>query len=273
MNHGGVLVPRVRVGGPICELFDTFCSVFEHPWQIRLLFESQEIFPSSALVYVLSSSSWETKFRMLDSKMKHISFAEIRKADLMIEDSLHDLRASLALLRAVVSETIIYVPPHIESFLSSISKPETSLIPIVRRLEKLEKRAGELHNFFIETIQLLAITISIRDSQASIDQTQESLKQTKQGIFLTRLAALYLPLSVATGIFGMNLKEVNDATPPWWVFIIVLVGLTAVTFTLLWMGTKSFPTRKRGTRTEVSHNINAWNGDTRYESLTMAKKV
>lgn len=180
---------------------------------------------------------------MLDSEMKRISFVEIRKSEVKIEDSLHDLRASLALLRTVVNETITYVPPHIKDFLISIAKVETSLEPIVERLEKLEKRASELHSFFIETIQLLAMTISIRDSQASIEQTNESLKQTKQGIFLTRVAALYLPLSVATGVFGMNLREIDDATPPWWAFIIVLVGLTALTFTLLWVGTDPPQTR------------------------------
>lgn len=183
---------------------------------------------------------------MLDLEMKRISFGEIRKSDVKIEASLHDLRASLALLRTVVNETITYVPPHIRDFLVSIANVDTSLEPIIVRPEKLEKRAGDLHSFFIETIQLLAITISIRDSQASIEQTKESLKQTKQGIFLTRLAALYLPLSVATGVFGMNLREVNDATPPWWAFVVVLVGLTAVTFSLLWVGTDSFLVAKKG---------------------------
>lgn len=152
-NYDGVHIPHLRQGEPICDLFTALCSVFEHAWQVRLLFQSQELFPPSALVYLLSSSIWETKFRMLDSEMKRISFREIRKLDVKIEDSLHDLRASLALLRTVVNETITYVPPHIKDFLISIVRVETSLEPIVERLEKLEKRASDLHSFFIETIQ------------------------------------------------------------------------------------------------------------------------
>lgn len=219
---------------------------------MRLLFESKELFPPSALTYILSQNAWDAKLRILDTEIKQVSFQHIRDPDLKIEDSLHDLRASLALLRTIVGETIRFVPPHIKDFLISIAKPETNLTPVMERLEKVEQRASDLHTFFIETIQLLAITISIRDSQASIAQSQESLKQTKQGIYLTRLAALYLPLSVATGMFGMNLKEINDASPRWWAFIIVLVGLSFATFALLWMGTGSFHGQKKAQKTEVS---------------------
>jgi Mg2+ and Co2+ transporter CorA len=46
---------------------------------------------------------------------------------------------------------------------------------------------------------------------------------------LTWLAAVYVPLSFVTGIFGMNLRELNDSTLPVWVCLEVLGVVLLVT--------------------------------------------
>jgi Mg2+ and Co2+ transporter CorA len=38
-------------------------------------------------------------------------------------------------------------------------------------------------------------------------------RQSRRATVLTLLAAFYLPLSLVTGIFGMNIKEFDDVKP------------------------------------------------------------
>ena len=55
-------------------------------------------------------------------------------------------------------------------------------------------------------------------------------KQAARATLLTVLAAIYLPLSLVTGIFGMNIKEINNGVPSFWACIlgvVVIGGLTA----------------------------------------------
>jgi len=81
------------------------------------------------------------------------------------------------------------------------------------RLANIQRRAEKLQDFCMETFQLLMPTTVIRGGQHSIAQTEQALKQTEQTVFLTRLAAVCLPLSPTTGMFRMNLHEINEATP------------------------------------------------------------
>lgn len=54
-------------------------------------------------------------------------------------------------------------------------------------------------------------------------------KQAKRATLLTILAVIYLPLTLVTGIFGMNVKQINDATPELWACVIGLVIIAGVT--------------------------------------------
>jgi Mg2+ and Co2+ transporter CorA len=58
-------------------------------------------------------------------------------------------------------------------------------------------------------------------------------QQAQRATLLTILAAIYLPLTLVTGIFGMNIVEINEHAPRFWVCIVGLVvigGATAMGF-------------------------------------------
>ena len=58
-------------------------------------------------------------------------------------------------------------------------------------------------------------------------------QQAQRATLLTILAAIYLPLTLVTGIFGMNILEINEHAPRFWVCILGLVvigGITAAGF-------------------------------------------
>lgn len=55
-------------------------------------------------------------------------------------------------------------------------------------------------------------------------------QQARRATLLTILAVIYLPLTLVTGISGMNIKEINAGAPLAWacvVALIVIVGATA----------------------------------------------
>lgn len=50
---------------------------------------------------------------------------------------------------------------------------------------------------------------------------------------LTLLAAIYLPISLATSIFGMNIQEIgSDRLPRWWAVVSVAAGFLLPTFVI-----------------------------------------
>jgi Mg2+ and Co2+ transporter CorA len=73
----------------------------------------------------------------------------------------------------------------------------------------------------------LLSTMSILESQKSVEQSQMSIAQSRQINKLTRLAFVYIPLSFISSVFGMNVKEIQ-ANPSIWVFF-----ATAIAFTFL----------------------------------------
>lgn len=67
----------------------------------------------------------------------------------------------------------------------------------------------------METFQILMSSISVRDSQLSIEQSQRATR-------LTQLAFIYVPLSFVTGIFGMNVQEISATGLSIWVCFVTL---------------------------------------------------
>ena len=58
-------------------------------------------------------------------------------------------------------------------------------------------------------------------------------QQARKATLLTILAVIYLPLTLVTGIFGMNIWEINKGAPKFWVCIlgvVVVGGATAMGF-------------------------------------------
>jgi Mg2+ and Co2+ transporter CorA len=102
----------------------------------------------------------------------------------------------------------------------------------VKWLDVTYKEAKEVQGFFMETFQLLMSSMSVRESRLSAEQASRTT-------ILTYLAILYLPLTVATGVFGTNIKEINGGTPEfYWVLGIMgflMLFTVAVYFMLKWV--------------------------------------
>ena len=209
---------------------------------------------------MLSNSLWQTNLQYLTREIRRISFEEIRNPDLRINETLHDRREDLvAFLKAGLAETTTYIPPTIIEYWeglrqsSGITQDATNLTPASAHYNTLAK-AVELEKFLMETFQLLMSSISVQDAKMSVAQGQLSNQQSLRATQLTILASIYVPLSFVTGIFGMNLKELNGSSLSIWVFVVGIVIATTVTAIIFF-----------GLRVHSKTNENKANGKKRSE--------
>jgi hypothetical protein len=95
-----------------------------------------------------------------------------------------------------------------------------------------------------DDIQIVIGSVQIQDAKAmkrqadltmqltetTMRQTEVSIRQTRWTVALAILAAFYLPMTLVTGIYGMNIKETSgDKGPNWWWVVVtwaITMGIT-----------------------------------------------
>jgi Mg2+ and Co2+ transporter CorA len=196
---------------------------------------SHDVIPANAMLYLLSNSLWDTNLRLLDSCIQHISFRNLRDPKSETNQKMHDYREALEYLHNSTYEAVKAAsasPSLSDSFEELKERYEKSGITTfnpVTFLKTTQKEAEDVQEFLMQTFQLLMSSISVRESGHSAEQASRTT-------ILTYLAILYLPLTVATGVFGMNIKEINNGTPKFFWVIIVMVILmvsTVIVYSLL----------------------------------------
>ncbi|OTA54713.1 hypothetical protein K449DRAFT_197145 [Hypoxylon sp. EC38] len=85
-----------------------------------------------------------------------------------------------------------------------------------RDYQFLNKRCSDLLQQCESSTGLLQSTIEILESQKSVQQATEVNK-------LTRLAFIFIPVSLAASVFGINVFEINGSNPTIWHFCITAV--------------------------------------------------
>ena len=231
-NRGGVLLPQLFHQARN-SLFDSLKAFLQHGWHSALLFRAEGAIPDEPFLYLLSNSLWISNLDYLTKDIHRISFEEVRNPSLKINNALHDRRENLAFMKASLTETIKYMPTaaveyfhkHVY-FLDSAAIRWNSATPIESHQRTLEA-VVELDHFLMETFQLLMSSISLRDTQLSIEQSRRATR-------LTQLAFIYVPLSFVTGLFGMNVQQINATGLPIWVCFVTLAVIIVLTAGILW---------------------------------------
>jgi len=79
----------------------------------------------------------------------------------------------------------------------------------IEEFERLRNWASDLRQEFRDVSKVL-------DSKVQQELVRDSREQARRATELTVLAAIYLSLSLTTGVFGMNIWEINEGKPKWW---------------------------------------------------------
>lgn len=96
----------------------------------------------------------------------------------------------------------------------------TKLQDLSRRFHYLQGRISHLEQHIRDELQLQVGNSSLQESRESIKQSKMAREESKSVKMLTILAFVFIPLSLATSIFGMNIQELNSTGQPVWVFAV-----------------------------------------------------
>lgn len=148
--------------------------------------------------------AWADNVAFLRRKLEHQRYAALLSPSAASYRPLITLRRAVAGTRVeIVALQNSFRSPMEEAFQRMHGDSERTLGGMY---EPLLTQIDDINRELNEDIQLIIGAVTIQDSEAM-------KLQAERATLLTLLAAIYLPLTVVTGIFGMNIKEINDGSP------------------------------------------------------------
>jgi hypothetical protein len=228
LNRGGLTLPLL-LDQPQLSLFGCFNRFFSHPWHFHVLFAKNMNLELSlspeTIFHLLASSTWSTHLHMLECKVKRVGFEDIRQPTIAINNDLHNQRRDLILLLSQVAITLKWIPPKVNAELEAIKDhlPAAKYIgyPDII-LQDITQNALILDKLLMDNFSLLMSSIGVLEAESSKEQM-------RRGHTLTQLAFVYLPISLITSAFGMNVREINGSPLPIWIAAVALLITAACT--------------------------------------------
>jgi hypothetical protein len=120
---------------------------------------------------------------------------------------------------------------------------------MLRRFIYLHESVAQLEQHMRDDQQLEVGHLSLQESKESIKQSKAALEESKRvkmrkftvpgyknkavlnpRFVVTMLAFVFIPISLATSIFGMNIQELNSTGQPIWGFVVTAVATLAAAF-------------------------------------------
>ncbi|CAG8953363.1 hypothetical protein HYFRA_00003574 [Hymenoscyphus fraxineus] len=92
-----------------------------------------------------------------------------------------------------------------------------------KQYERLKSNGRILHEKLNTIFKTLIGTITLMDSRANQESAKQAKIQAEKATMLTLLAAFYLPLTLCTGIFGMNIDKIVGSPGPGWLWVVVVL--------------------------------------------------
>ncbi|KAI0008210.1 hypothetical protein F4779DRAFT_588304 [Xylariaceae sp. FL0662B] len=237
-SRGGLVLPSL-FNSTQHSLFESLQQFFSHSWHFDIL--GRRGVSANTILYFLVASTWAANLRYVDRDIKRVAFKDIRRPNIYINDRLHEYREKLAVLRAEVSSAKKWMPELVRGELEEIQNLYCSIGFPDRSFDEVLAEADTAERFLMDTFQLLISSISVLDSETGIQQARSGQK-------LAQLASIYIPFSLVTGIFGMNIREINGSPLPVWVCLVALlisVGCTIGIFSLLNKGEVEFKRKRK----------------------------
>lgn len=242
MNRGGLGIPQI-FGQPRFSLHDCFYGFFSHQWHLKIMFAGTTTtairFTPETMLHLMASSLWTRNLRTLRRNIEIISFEDIRRPSIAINNKLHDQRHDLVYLTSSLAMTMKWIPRSIRTELDDIGADLPGIYvgyPDLT-LQETAQDATALERFLMDTFNLLLSSVGVLEAE-------NSTAQAHRGQTLTMLAFIYVPLSFVTGIYGMNIGEINGSRLSVWVVVLTLVVTILCTIFVL-MTVRSWQQHRR----------------------------
>ena len=152
-------------------------------------------------------------------------------------NALHDERHRLRALMEESEDDLSYLRRYVCSQISAERISDKSWRKAEADLVQIHQEAGRLESQVRDYMQLQVGELALQESKKSIELSNQQMEEGKRVkicklhdqayndfksidiIAVTVLAFVYVPLNLATSIFGMNLSELNGSGKNIWVFL------------------------------------------------------
>ncbi|KAI0394054.1 hypothetical protein F5Y17DRAFT_279241 [Xylariaceae sp. FL0594] len=101
-----------------------------------------------------------------------------------------------------------------------------------KRLRCIENEISRTESLARDYIQHRVAILSLQESRASIKQAKVALEESRRTKLVAILAIFFVPISLSTSIFGMNIAELNQSGQSIWVFILTTVLVVSATMVI-----------------------------------------
>jgi hypothetical protein len=160
-------------------------------------------------MWILAVYQWERNLHYLKAEFTRLRFVALAQPGMRTYLPLIHLRQLIVGMRDRLPDALAdsnfrdeFIGP--DELLRLSLRPSASSKILTWIAEDLKKLDNELN----DEIHLIIGAVTVQDSDANKTQTERAT-------LLTLLAAVYLPLTLVTGIFGMNIRDINDGNPSW----------------------------------------------------------
>lgn len=125
--------------------------------------------------------------------------------------------------------TIDGLQSNLPEYSSSVQKQ--LLVPLIRDFERFSEEIDLLKT---DCDQFLEQQIS----KVALQETRSQMREARDIKRLTYFAFIFVPLSLASSFFGMNVKELDSGSTPVWRFAVVALGLLGLSLLGTWVAAK-----------------------------------
>ncbi|KAF7198326.1 hypothetical protein HII31_00065 [Pseudocercospora fuligena] len=249
---------------PSFSMSNLVLGFFAGPWNRRLgkrLIETLQDEPSptdtdshrvalGGFCWLLSLASLNLTLSLAGSQVIALSYDAISKPEMSTLAQLNECRAHIQYFRDHLNYRLRTTSYASRNWLQEQHAEIMNVEPALKQGDHFYAKSAD--------DQVLAIKSQLDDYMRSLDASFQLLigaitvtdsainkKQAERSTMLTLMAAIYLPLSLATSVFGMNIRELSGSTP-WWAVIVAIavVFFPSATF-LIYLFTKEKVTRWR----------------------------
>ncbi|KAH0538554.1 hypothetical protein FGG08_004842 [Glutinoglossum americanum] len=119
------------------------------------------------------------------------------------------------------------------------SESPNAITPLLEDFKDLQQLAEQAQQDLRDYLNRHVGMMSLKESRLGVEASERSITQAKSVNRLTKLAFVFIPLSFASSVFGMNFKELGTGQLNIWIFgvtaslMVVLVALIAFGLTKL----------------------------------------
>jgi hypothetical protein len=171
-------------------LFDNIIRVFTSGWHFAILFQDtlKGVVTPYIFVTFISLILIKRNVGSLDRKIKLISFGELRRPSLEVNEKLHDCREDLFRLRDQIELIRSSIHPEVDKwfqeFYGKFSIRHLDDESPITKCDYFLTYTEELSRFLMDSFQLLISTVSTLDAQTGLQQARQESRTYTTGFLI-----------------------------------------------------------------------------------------